>query len=485
MNYYIGIDIGTSSAKLLLLDDQGSVHAQERVCYDLLQTQTGWFEIEPNEWFKATIVGIKKLLIKFDPKKVKGIGFTGQMHTTVFLDKHGNSIRPALSWNDTRTSEYLELIKEKISNYKDLQHISGIISTGSPAVNLLWLKEQEAGNFKKLHKILIGPDYLTYRFSGKYGADYCEASTSSLYDIHNRTWSEKMCNIIGIPLSILPPVYHSGYKVGVILPELSEVLGFNKDVQIIIGTGDNPATYFSSSMLKNKEPIISLGTSGILMYNRCTVNEKSKGKSTLFSINDKDFYIIVQGAVQSSGSCYNWWVKKFIEVQDFDEIKNNVNITKPINHQLLFYPHLNGEKTIYADPHLKGALIGIGTDVDKEEVTRAIFEGISFAFKQLIEQMQIDENFKVVKVTGRMSTVRPFIQILADILQVKIETDDNISAVQGMAIITAQSCENKLLNKETGRNTQIFYPRSSYSRIYVDKYQKYKKIYHSIKEVYC
>lgn len=484
MACYIGIDIGTSSAKLILIDSKGNVCARQDVFYNLTQTLSGWFEIDPCSWYDAVMHGASKLLEGTDRSMVGGIGFTGQMHTTVFVDARGHSIRPAISWNDTRTSSLLGPLREEISRHYELRHIGGIISNGSPAANLYWLSKNEPENFAKIHKMLIGPDYLTYRFTGVYATDYCKASTSSLYDIYHKQWSERMCNILSVPMSVLPPVYSSGHKIGLIQPEIAAQLGIEPTVQIIMGTGDNPSTYLSSAMLKSGEPIISLGTSGVLMYARDAVDEKAKGKTTLFSAGGDNFSFIVQGTVQSSGSCYSWWAKNFLDADTFEDIQNKVDITKPVNQQLLFYPHLNGDKTIYADPYLKGALIGIGTNVNKEEVTRAILEGISFAFKQLMEEMYTEKKPGTIKVAGKMSCVQPFMQILADVLQIQIETHENISAVQGIAILTAQSCEDHEIEKIAQGPVTIFNPRKVFSEMYTEKYQKYKKIYSSIKEIY-
>jgi len=485
MAYYIGVDIGTSSAKLLLIDGKGNVCARHSTFYSLSQIQPGWFEIDPCEWYNAAVDGIIKLLDGFDCREVRSIGFTGQMHTTIFLDEQGNSIRPAISWNDSRTSNLLTPIRKEISRHHELRHIRGIISHGSPAANLLWLKKNEPENFAQLHKLLIGPDYLIYRFTGIFGTDYCEASTSSLYDIYRREWSELMCQILDVPMSILPPVYHSGHKVGLIKSEVAEQLGIPPEVLIIMGTGDNPATYLSSAMLDSGEPIISLGTSGVLMYARNMVDEKAKGKTTLFSTDSSHFSYIVQGTVQSLGSCYSWWTKKFLDADSYDDIRKEVDITKPINQHLLFYPHLNGDKTIYADPYLKGALIGLGTDVDKEEVTRAILEGISFAFKQLMEEMFTKKELSAIKVVGKMSTVKPFMQILADVLQLRIETHENIGAVHGVALLTAQSSEGRNMEKVAEGIVITYSPRQAFSDMYLEKYRKYKKIHRLIKEIYA
>lgn len=487
MAYYVGADIGTSSVKLLLIDDRGNTCARQEEFYNLSLKHPGWTEIDPDEWFSATMRGVPKLLAGIDHQAVQGIGFTGQMHTTIFLDENGVSIRPAISWNDTRTAGLIEPLKEEIAKHYKLGHINGILSTGSPASNLLWLKENEPGNFNRLDKVLIGPDYLTYRFTGIYGTDYCEASTSSLFDIHSKRWSSQMCQIIGLSESTLPPIRASGQIVGCLLPEIAEQLGLSPEVQIIAGTGDNPATYLSSGQLVSGEPVISLGTSGVLIFSRSVVDDNAKGKPILFSIDNSVFTTIVQGVVQSVGSSYGWWVKNILKSDSFDDVSRTLDSTGPVNKQLLFYPHLTGDKTIHADPHLKGALIGIGADNTQVEATRAIFEGIGFAFRQLMEQMHAGKEIHTIKVTGRMSGIREFMQILADILNVRIEVSENIGAVQGIAMLSAQSCGNQDIFSCAGKHSPqacVFHPRKQFSDSYHEKYCIYTRIYDSLRQIY-
>ncbi len=183
MEYYIGIDIGTSSAKLLLIDSQGNSIKSCSRSYEIIENTPGWKEIEPETWLNAVEDALSELLSDIDTMQIMSIGVTGQMHTVVFLDEKGNSIRPAMMWNDTRTANMLPKVKEDIRSIKEIDYIANIISTGSPVINLLWLKQHEPEHFSKIHKFLIAPDYIVYRLTGKYQTDYCEASTSSLYDL--------------------------------------------------------------------------------------------------------------------------------------------------------------------------------------------------------------------------------------------------------------------------------------------------------------
>lgn len=192
MEYYVGIDIGTSSAKLTLIDEEGAIIKESTREYEILEPHPGWKEIDPETWMQAVDEAMEELLREENSVAVKAIGVTGQMHTVVFIGKDGKSIRPALMWNDTRTAPTLPGIRQKIQDSPKVSYIANIISTGSPAMNLLWLKENEPEQFHKIDKFLIGPDYIVYRLTGRCQTDYCEASTSSLFDLNSGEWSPEI-----------------------------------------------------------------------------------------------------------------------------------------------------------------------------------------------------------------------------------------------------------------------------------------------------
>ena len=189
---FLGIDLGTSAMKLVLMDGQKNVLAQITEKYQTAQPDKGWIEIDPEIWFGCMRAAMEKILSGCDRTKLRGIGITGQMHTLVVLDGNGRPVRPAIMWNDIRTKELIPELKKRMETFDEGEYLSKTISTGSPAANLYWMKKNEPENFKKIRKFLIGPDYLVYRLTGVYGTDYCEASTSCLYQIHKKQWSQEM-----------------------------------------------------------------------------------------------------------------------------------------------------------------------------------------------------------------------------------------------------------------------------------------------------
>ncbi len=488
MDLYVGIDIGTSSAKLTLIDSNGHVVGESCREYRIDEPQPGWKEIDPDIWMKATEEAMKELIRSADSGKIKGIGVTGQMHTVVFIGKDGKSIRPALMWNDTRTSDMIPRLKDKIRKTTESSYLANVISTGSPAVNLLWLKETEPDHFKKIKKFLIGPDYIVYRLTGTFQTDYCEASTSSMLDLQKGVWSSEMRDLLGFSADIYPEVRGSGQIAGRVTEEWCDKFGFSEDVQVIVGTGDNPAAAISTGCFTEEYPVLSLGTSGVLMYPRKELDLSAKGKNILFSFDQKKMQILVQGVVQSCGSSMNWWVRDVLESGDFGKEAAAPKESLGKN-ELLFFPHLVGEKTIYADPSLRGAFVGIGTETSRADMTIAVMEGIAFGVRQLTEVMKIPkEKLENLPITGGGSKNPTWMQIFSEVLNVRTsQLESGTGAGYGMALTAASEIGDVPMEEliaDTAKIKATFDPHTEIVERYEKKYQKYLKLHKALTAVF-
>lgn len=490
MSYYIGIDLGTSSVKLCLTDGQGALIRESGRSYTLLQPKPGWKEIEPETWWEAACQAMEELLDGFDGSLIRGIGVTGQMHTLILLDEAKEVIRPALMWNDTRTADLVPRLKDAIQD-TEISYLCRILSTGSPAANMLWVKENEPENFLRIRKFLIGPDYIVFRLTGTYGTDYCEASTSSMYDTYQRCWSNVMQKVLELPDEVYPEVKGSAEIAGPILPALAERFGINPGALVIVGTGDNPAASIPTGCLGRQYPVFSMGTSGVLMFPRKTLDYTAKGKNILFGFDRNQCHILVQGVVQSCGSTLSWWNAGILESTDFTQIDRMINTDNLGQNPLLFYPHLVGDKTIYADPTLRGAFLGLSTDTTRTDMIQAVMEGIAFALKQLIQEMNLQQTgLEELKVIGGGAKSRVWMQILADVTGLTIaQMDGKGGAGYGMALLAACACgEIASTEQISDRAVEVkerFVPRSSYTAIYGKKFTQYLKIYDAMKNIFA
>ena len=261
---YIGIDLGTSAVKLLLMDEKGQIHKIVSKEYPLYFPHSGWSEQNPEDWYEQTIDGMQELLEECDRTKVAGISFGGQMHGLVVLDGEDQVIRPAILWNDGRTVKETDYLNETIGKKNLSRYTANIAFAGFTAPKLLWMKENEPELFAKIKKIMLPKDYLAYRLSGVHSTDYSDASGMLLLDVKNRCWSREMMDISGISRDQLPDLYESYEAVGTLKPELAEALGLSAEVKIAAGAGDNAAAAVGTGTVGDNRCNISLGTSGTI-----------------------------------------------------------------------------------------------------------------------------------------------------------------------------------------------------------------------------
>lgn len=488
---FIGIDLGTSAIKLVSMDEEMQRLFQTTIAYESTQPHQGFNEIDPQVWIDGLKEGMKRLLANCDGSQVEGIGITGQMHTLVVLDEDGHPLRPAIMWNDIRTGDLLGKMKMQIRTFEEGGYLSRTISTGSPAANLYWMKCCEPETFSRIKSFLIAPDYLVYWLTGSLGTDYCQAAASCLYQIRARCWSPQMREFIGLREEMYPKVRGSAVPAGKIKKELASLFSLREDVTVITGTGDNCAAAVSTGCLSQEHPVISLGTSGVFIMPMKTYKEKAKGKIILFSLDGRDISYLIQGAVQSNGSALDWWMRKIMGVEDFSEVDRMVDIRKGAKKRLLFYPHLMGDKTLYGDPEIRGALIGLSRETEGSDILYAVIEGLCFSFRELAEKMCLPLSGDIgIKVVGGGAGSRVWMQTLANVLNVRIEQlDGKTGPAYGAALLAAcgrGSFESlKEIAKETVRVNNVFLPEPDLAALCEEKYRAYLRIHKGLSYITC
>lgn len=261
---YIGVDLGTSAVKLLLMDEEGKIRNIVSKEYPLFFPHPGWSEQRPQDWFEQSMEGIRELTEECDKEEVAGISFGGQMHGLVALDKDDNVIRPAILWNDGRTGEETDYLNRVIGKERVSAYTANIAFAGFTAPKILWMKKHEPENFGKISKIMLPKDYLAYKLSGSFCTDVSDASGMLLMDVKNRCWSEEMLDICGITKAQLPALHESYEVVGTLRPGIAEELGLPKSVKVIAGAGDNAAAAVGTGTVGEGRCNISLGTSGTI-----------------------------------------------------------------------------------------------------------------------------------------------------------------------------------------------------------------------------
>ncbi|MFG6326747.1 MAG: xylulokinase [Lachnospiraceae bacterium] len=483
---YIGIDLGTSSVKLLLMDSNGNVVNTVSEEYPIYFPRPGWSEQNPEDWYKAVIAGIKKLTYGIDKDKVAGISFGGQMHGLVILDENDKVIRPCILWNDGRTKKECDYLNNVIGKEKLSDYTANIAFAGFTAPKLLWLRENEPESFKAIKKIMLPKDYIAYMMTGVFSTDVSDASGTLLFDVKNRRWSEEMCSICDISREMLPRVYESYECTGKILEHAADEAGIGTNVRIIAGAGDNAAAAVATGTIGDGMCNISLGTSGTIFISsdKFGVDENN----ALHSFCDANGKYHLMGCMLSAASCNKWWLKDILDTEEYEaeqaEIKNLGE-----NH-VYFLPYLMGERSPHNNPYAKGTFIGMTMDTTRAHMTQAVLEGVAFAFRDMLEiARSLGIKPERTKICGGGAKSRLWIKILANVLNLKIdilEAEEGPSL--GAAILAASACGGYKDIKEAAEKiikvSETVEPEQEISEKYQRQYEVFKKIYPACKDVY-
>ena len=338
---FIGVDLGTSAVKLLLMDENGKIHNIVSRDYPLSFPKPGWAEQNPYGWYSQSMEGIKELIKDCDKSEIAGISFGGQMHGLVVLDKDDNVIRPAILWNDGRSVKETDYLNKTVGKEKLSQYTANIAFAGFTAPKILWLKENEPENFTKINKIMLPKDYLAYRLSGVHCTDYSDASGMLLLDVKNRCWSEEMIKICGISEEMLPELFESYEAVGTIKPEIARQLGIKDSVKIVAGAGDNAAAAVGTGTAGNGCCNISLGTSGTIFISSNTFCVDKYNALHSFCHADGNYHLM--GCMLSAASCKKWWLEEILNTNDYAGEQSLIK--KLGNNQVFYLPYLMGERS--------------------------------------------------------------------------------------------------------------------------------------------
>lgn len=484
---YIGIDLGTSAVKLLLMEGSGKILKIVSREYPISFPKPGWSEQNPYDWFTQSMDGLKELLEESDKSQVAGISFGGQMHGLVALDEKDEVIRPAILWNDGRTTEECDYLNRVIGKEKLSSYTANISFTGFTAPKVLWMKKNEPENFARISKIMLPKDYLAYRLSGVHCTDVSDASGTLFFDVKNRTWSREMCEICGIRDEWLPKVFESYEAVGTIRPEIAAELGIPENVKIAAGAGDNAAAAVGTGTVGDGACNISLGTSGTIF-----ISSKKFGvdeNNALHSFDHADGTYHLMGCMLSAASCNKWWMDEIIGTKDY--AGEQKDITGLGENHVFFLPYLMGERSPHNDPDARGTFIGLTMDTTRADMTQAVLEGVAFALRDSFEVAKsLGIPIERTKICGGGAKSPLWKKIVANILNVKVDILENEEGPSmGGAMLAAVACgeyENvEEAAKAIVRVVDTIEPDPALAAKYEERYQKFKEIYPRCKDIFA
>ena len=475
MKYFIGIDLGTSAVKLLLVDENGKIINSVSKKYPLNMPKNGWFEQNPEDWLSAVCQGIKELTASIDPKSVRALGVAGQMHGLVMLDENDKVLRPAILWNDTRTKKETQFLNNVIGRDRLVELTGNIAFAGFTAPKILWVKENEPEIFEKCAKICLPKDYINYMLTGVFATDVSDASGTLYFDVENREWSRAMLDILGIEEKMLPEIYESFHVIG-----RTKMLGL--DCKVIAGAGDNAAAATGTGTVDEGQCNISLGTSGTVFIP--TQNFHLPENNALHSFCHANGKYHLMGCILSAASC-NKWLNKTVFESDYDVELNDLlteRSEKPktrnselATRNLFFLPYLAGERCPHNDEDVRGAFIGLSHSTSREDMQRAVYEGISFAIKDCLALCP--DNIRRMAVCGGGTNSSDWMRILCDILNMPLEIIENEGPAYGIAMLAMGKNGNPAVKK-------TILPNPDNAEIYKSKYEKYRQLYPLLKDFY-
>ncbi|SHI23008.1 xylulokinase [Sporobacter termitidis DSM 10068] len=482
---YIGIDLGTSAVKLLLVDGAGKILKCVSRGYPIAFPRSGWAEQNPEDWLRETIAGILELTDGCDKAQIAGIGAGGQMHGLVALDKDDNVLRPAILWNDGRAAEETDYLNNAVGR-ETLSRLTGNIAfAGFTAPKLLWLERNEPALFGRVDKIMLPKDYINYKLTGVHCTDYSDASGTLLLDVEHRRWSREMLDICAVREEWLPRLFESFAAVGTLTPAMAGALGLSPGVKVAAGAGDNAAAAVGTGTVGSGRCNISVGTSGTVFISRGTFGPDKNNALHAFAHADGRFHLM--GCMLSAASCNKWWMEDILRSAQYGSEQAPVTRDRLGCSHVYFLPYLMGERSPHNDPAARGALIGLSMDSTRADITQAVLEGVAFGLRDMLEAARApDLRIERSKICGGGARSPLWKEIIANVLNLElecVETEEGPS--YGGAILAAVACGEYRSVQEAAEKlvkvASIVKPDADIAARYDARYQVYRDIYPALK----
>ena len=500
MNYLLGIDVGTSGTKALLINasKDGEVVASSTKTYPLYTPKPLWAEQEPEDWWQATIAAIREVIDEsgIDPKKIKGMGLSGQMHGSVFLDARNQVLRPAILWCDQRTQAECDWITETVGAGKVVELISNPVLTGFTAGKIVWLRNHEPQIFAQVKKVLLPKDYIRLRLTGEFATEVSDASGTALFNVTKRDWAYEMLDAIGIPRDWMPKAYESPEVSGKINAEAASLTGLKEGMPVVGGGGDQAAGAVGNGIVESGIISSTVGTSGVVFAfaEKPVVDPKLRVHTFCHAVPDKWH---VMGVMLSAGGSLRWYRDTFADTESsvakvlgrdpYDVMSEEAAKAPSGCEGLVFLPYLTGERTPYPDPNARGVFFGITLRSDRAHFVRSVLEGVAYGLRDsfsILEEMGIPVT--QVRASGGGARSDVWRQIQADVMgynHVTINIDEGPAL--GVALLAGvgtgiypsveQACRSVIKVENTTR------ANAKTKKVYDKYYPVYQSLYQSLK----
>ena len=483
--YYIGVDLGTSAVKLLLMEGNGKIVNIVSKEYPLSFPHPGWSEQNPEDWLTQSVAGIRELVADVDKSQVAGISFGGQMHGLVVLDEKDQVIRPAILWNDGRTFKEVDYLNGVIGKEK-LSHLTANIAfAGFTAPKLLWVQKNEPENFKKIAKIMLPKDFINYKLTGVHACDYSDASGMLLLDVEHKCWSKEMLDICGVSESQMPKLFESFEVIGNVTADI----GLPKTAKVVGGAGDNAAAAVGTGTVGDGACNISLGTSGTVFISSEKFGVDSTNGLHAFAHADGRFHLM--GCMLSAASCNKWLCDEILKTKDYPAEQKDITDEKLGANRVYFLPYLMGERSPINDTNARATFMGMTMDSTRSDMVQAVLEGVAFAIRDSFEVAKsLGIHIERSKICGGGAKSPLWRKIFANVLNLPLDipqTEEGpgyggaMLAMVGCGLFdSVKACADALV---TVRET--VQPDPEIAARYEKRYQYFKQIYPTLKGLFA
>lgn len=479
---YLGIDLGTSGVKVLLIDDQQCIIDSANSSLSVSNPQHGWSEQDPGDWISAAESCLEQLAKRSSLSAVRGIGLSGQMHGATLLDDKGLPLRPCMLWNDVRSFAQAEAMNANPAFEKTT---GNIVFPGFTAPKIAWCREHESECYRQIHKVLLPKDYLRLWLTGEYVSDMSDASGTAWLDVAQRQWSVDLLAATGLDETAMPSLVEGTEVSGSLRQPLAERFGMKTSVVVAGGAGDNAASACGLGTVEPGSAFASLGTSGVLFVSneRFKPNSKSAVHAFCHALPDRWHQM---GVILSATDSLNWYAR--LTGVDAATLTGELGETPQGPANVTFLPYLSGERTPHNDAHIRGVFTGITTSTDRKEMTKAVLDGVSFAFRDNLAALAAaGSEVERVTAVGGGSQSRYWLSSLATILNVPVDVlaDGEFGAAFGAArlgLIAAEKASAEDICRAAPAASSVE-PDAALTGAYDEAYNRYTALYPAIKSV--
>ncbi|MEH7492286.1 xylulokinase [Neobacillus niacini] len=490
MKYVIGVDLGTSAVKILLVNQKGEVCKEVSKSYPLIIEKSGYSEQNPEEWVEKATAGLKELIQQFDGdvNDIEGISFSGQMHGLVLLDENNQVLRNAILWNDTRTTKQCQEIYDAVGRDRLLEVTKNPALEGFTLPKILWVKENEPEIFQRASVFVLPKDYLRYRLTGNIHMEYSDAAGTLLLNVAEREWSGEVLDAFGLSADLCPALVESHAFVGTITAEIAQATGLSEAAQVFAGGADNACGAIGSGILSEGKTLASIGTSGVVLSYEERNDLDFEGKVHYFNHGEENTYYTM-GVTLAAGYSLSWFKDTFAKEENFEQFLVGVDEVPTGSNGLLFTPYIVGERTPHADSNIRGSFIGIDAAHERKHFARAVLEGITFSLNESIEIFRsTGKTIDSIVSIGGGAKNDTWLQMQADIFNAKIEKlTSEQGPGMGAAMLAAYGCGWYPSLKDCAevfiQTAKTYYPIQENVEAYQKLFTIYKQVYLQTKEL--